>query len=103
MEIEGGQAVAQDAGADGVEAAGDGLDEGTAAGAVRPFDGAETVFTFEAGVGTFLAAVQQRGHQVAVAVDFEKAGLFDFLPAFDAHPGFVLRVVPLQQFCFRFL
>ena len=102
VEVEGGQAVAEDAGADGVEAAGDGFDESAAAGAVGPFDGAETIISFETRVGTFLAAVEEGRHQVAVGIYFEEAGLFDPLTAFHAHPSFVSRVVALKQFRFTF-
>ena len=97
VEVEGGQAVAEDAGADGVETAGDGLDPGAAPGAVSTLDGAETTFAFETRVGAFFAAAKQGRHQVAVDIDREEARFGDLLPAFHTHPGFVLGIVLFEQ------
>lgn len=102
VEVESCQAVAQDARADGIEPAGDGFDEGAAACAVRAFDGAETAGVFKAGVRTFLAAVEQWRHEVAVGVHFEKAGLPYLFLSCGTHPAAVPGIVPLQFFRFFF-
>ena len=97
VEVEGGQAVAENAGADGIEAAGDGLGEGAAPGAVGALDGAEAAFALEARVGALLAAVEQRRHEVAVTVDLEEAALFDLRAPFHAHPRLIVRIVALER------
>ena len=102
VEIEGCQPVAEYRGSNGIETAGDGLDEKTAAGAMCPFDGAETAGVFKTGVRAFLAAVQQRRHEVAIGIHFEKPRLFYLLPAGRTHPSAVLGIVSFKQFRFGF-